>query len=537
VTSDSAPPEVVEPVCKTLEAAKVKVCLVDVGRAGARRKAIGRVIRSVVGEVAERRLLRGLLNEPPEVTFAFDPASAAALCAARDERKSFAPVIAVIPELNPRAAWGDTDADRYLTLDDSAAVALSDLGVDGKRVLAIGPIAGRRFAEMTKSSRTQLRKQFNLETRQVFLAEVDGFGYETSQQIALQLAIIGRSATTLFDAGDDSEAATALRRQVPTLDMRAKLFGRTEDAPALWRSANIVIARPTLRAVSRALLLGARFVSLCPEGDAQEQLAKAIEERGIASTAKSVLLLSSAVEQVLRATGNIKAYAGRNGARIVADIARVVGHQRVEVLSETRAADEARSEQEAEQARAAAFEADAVAAAEARVTSAPGGLEDLSGAHDGGGGAGSDGGGGVELSDVVSMRAELSTRIDRTKKRIWEARKAAENWDKKWQEADATDRDDLAQQARRAADAERARMHGALQDLARLEQEGKRLEQLAVEAASRGAARSRSQTRKSTARASAPADDLLEQMKSKTRRKSKSIDDELAALKRKMKGK
>ena len=56
---------------------------------------------------------------------AFDPASVVALSQQRDSLRSMAPVVAVVPELEPAEAWGQTDADRYVTIDDEAAVRLA----------------------------------------------------------------------------------------------------------------------------------------------------------------------------------------------------------------------------------------------------------------------------------------------------------------------------------------------------------------------------------------------------------------------------
>ncbi len=535
VTSDSAPAEIVEPVCRAIEQGGMELCLVDVGRAGRRRGTFDRVLRSVVGEIAERRLLRGLLTTPPEVTIAFDPASVVALSSARDDGQSLAPVVAVVPTLAPDAAWGGTDADRYLTVDDSTAVALSDMGIDGTRAIATGPIGSRRFADVTKLRRSELRDKFKLKTNTVVLCSVEGFDYETTQQLALQLALAGRSMTTLFDCGTDAQAATALRRQVPTLDMRAKLFGRTDDAASLWRCANIVVSRPTPRAVFHALLLGARFVALSPEGEAQLALAKALEERGIGTIANTPLLLSSALAAAAETTGNIKAYAGRNGARIIADVVRVVADDRAGVLDESRGDKQAKARRESEREAASAFAADAQAAADARVTAAPSGLEDLGGFF----GEEEDvpEPSGVDVSELARMRAEVKTKIDQAKKRVWDAREAADKWDKRMQKADAAGRDDLVVEARKAGDAQRARMHGALKDLASLELEDKRLEEAMVDAAAQGRRREQRRATAGSARPRASArpqssvDDMLRDMKKK---QGKSVDDELAALKRKM---
>jgi hypothetical protein len=411
VTSDATPVAAVEPVVLALEAADLCVRLVDVGRGAAARGPLDRVVRAVVGEAGERRLLRALGAQPPEVTLAFDPIGAAALAAARDAERSLAPVIAVVPELTPDQGWAAARADRYLTFDDAAAVALSDDGAAGERILAVGPIASRRFAAAASEARAGLRERFKLRTGGVVLVDVSGFGYESTQTIALQMALGGANMTTLFDAGADRDAATALRRQVPTLDMPAKLFGRTDDAPALWRAADVIVARPTVRAVARALLLGARFVALLPDGPQEERLAEAVVERGVGAIAKTALLLSSTLAEVLAGKGDIREWAGRDGAKNVADISVVVGEDRAGVLDEARAAK--RQGERAQVARAAAVRAETAARgeAEARLTAEAGGLEDLSGGSDFGG-AGTGPAAGAGSSAGASPRANPQPTVD-----------------------------------------------------------------------------------------------------------------------------
>jgi hypothetical protein len=543
VTSDAAPAETVEPVCRAIEAAGMELCLVDVGRVGGEGTgALSRAIRSVLGEIAERRLLRGLLTSPPEVTIGFDPVSVSALTAAREHRKSLAAVVAVVPELTPRRGWVRTDADRYLTIDDSAAVALSDLGLDGTRIIAVGPVGSRRFAEVASRDRAELRRQYRLKTDRVVIAEVAGMGYDGAQNLALQLALLGSDLTTLFDCGDDTEAATALRRHVPGLGMKAKLFGRTDEAPTLWRCADFVIARPSLRSVSHALLVGARFVALAPQGSAEQKLAEAVEQRGVGAIAPTALLAGAAVDAAGRARGNLKAYTGRNGARIIADVAQIVGADREAVLAEVRSAVADAARGKAEHKAAQRFTADARAAAEARMNRAAGDLEDLGGDEDNAvpAGPGPEVGGGVSLEHLTRMQAEVSSRIAASKQRIWDARAAADNWDKRRQQADAAGRNELAEQAARAADTERARMHVALKELADLEAEAKKLEQAAVEAAVRAGAARSTPAGHAPHSGGASVDELLRRMKRDQggaggAKASRSIDAELDALKKRMK--
>ncbi len=555
VTSIGAPAGGVTPVLAALEASSLRVRAIDVGRAGARIEgALDKMLQLLAGEVAERRLLSELKLHPPDVMIAFDPATTAALGVVRDEGTHAAPVIAIVAELHPDVTWGATDADRYLTIDDEAAVELSEHGVAGERIIPVGPIAEWAFVDAAGSDRDSIRKQYRIDSAHpVVVVDVDGFGYERSSQIALQLSLVAKRATYLFDAGGDAEAASALRRQVPTLDIRAKLFGRTRDACRFWRCADIVVARPTPRSVARAMVLGAQMVAFVPEGRDGEQLAKDIESRGLGLTAASTLLLSSALEPLFGRSPSSQGRAGKDGAANVADVAWVVAEQRQAVLDERRTAARASTRARVEAAASAAEAA-------AQYSAAAGGLEDLSG----------DSGPAPEPPDeteIAELRAEVRARLAQVTKTVKESREAADKWSKRHTLARRRGDDIAAREAERQADAERARMHASLAEMSQLQGELDRLGEASSSAragrsrtrtgsssgsssSSSGRARGATQPRggRASAGGSSSVDDLLEQMKRSSsasgstgggsRRRSSAepstVDDELAALKRKM---
>lgn len=540
VASDRAPVQVAAALVQALEGAGVELRMIDVGRIEVGRgRALRRVLRALIGEDGERKLLRSLANHPPEVTFALDPASAAALCMAREEGRALAAIVAVCAELAPGAEWAVSPpgldgvlADRYLAVDDEAAVALADHGVPGARVLPVGPLVTQSWADAAREARASLRDQFKIRTRQVVVIDVDGAGYEGAGQLALQMALVSGDLTVLFDAGRDRDAATALRRQVPTLEMRAKLFGETGDAPRLWRTADVIVGAPTERNVARALALGARFVALAPQGEAQERMAQSLVERGRGAIAKTPLLVSAALGEAFALPA---ASESRDGARVAAEIALVVGWDRVGVIAESGEA-RARAEREAATEQAAARAADrARATAEARATAAAGGLEDLSGFDDDDGGAAA-ASSGPDLGEVARRRAEVSVRLDQVKKQVLAARSEAERWDKRAASAREQGKRDLASQAERQADAERRKMHDALQQLAALEQEGKRLEREAADAAVREARpRQSPPPRRPRRPPRSSLEEELAAMKAKEQKTGTSLEAELAALKEKMK--
>lgn len=550
VTSVGSPVGGVTPVLAALEAAGVQVRAIDVGRAGSRPDgALDKVLQALAGEVAERRLLRELDEHPPDVTIAFDPATAAALSLVRDQGRHSAPVIAVVAELQPDAAWAAADADRYLIVDEEAAVELAEHGVEGDRIIPVGPLCEWAFVEAAQEPRDALRERYRIEGgAPVVVVSVEGFGYESTSQIALQLSLIAGNATYLFDAGNDVDAATALRRQVPTMDIRAKLFGRTADASRYWRCADVVVARPTPLAVARSMVLGSRMVAFLPEGREGNQIAKALEARGLGTTAGSILLLSSALEPLLARATRADDRQGVDGAANVADIAWIVGNERREVVAERRAAATASTRVRVEAAASAAEAA-------ARSAAAAGGLEDLSDTGSTGAAPPPD------PKEISALRTEVRMRLAQVGKTVDEARGAGDRWQQRGELARSRGDDTAAREADRQADAERARMHAALAEMAQLQAELERLEKAAASAPPppRTASASRAAGASSGSRASAPpprsnVDDLLDQMKrqqggQQARRPAapsgsrqstraddgqRTIDDELAALKRKM---
>jgi processive 1,2-diacylglycerol beta-glucosyltransferase len=261
VTSSGAPPHAVIPVLAAAEAQGLRVRAIDLGGVGGGGNSVtDRVRRALLGEGAERRLRKELEGNPPDVAVVFDPHSAQALTVAREEVQNPAPVVAVVAELEPAAAWAQTDADRLLAIDDVAAVTLAERGVEPDRVLVTGAFGELPFWQAGKKDRAAVRQRFNL-TGNVVLVEVAGMGAEATNQLSLQLSLLDAHdrTTFLFDAAGDAEAAAVLRRSVPTLGLRAKLFGATGDAAELWRAADCIVARPTPRTASRVLLLGAQI--------------------------------------------------------------------------------------------------------------------------------------------------------------------------------------------------------------------------------------------------------------------------------------
>jgi UDP-N-acetylglucosamine:LPS N-acetylglucosamine transferase len=504
----AAPAEIVRPIAAALLAGDVAVHRVDVGRGVVGVKAVDRLVQAVLGDAERRRLEKELETITPEVAVAFDPASAAALVALRDARRSTAPVVAVVPDLAPKKAWA-CDADRFVVVDDEAAVALSELGVDGARVIVVGPIVALQRAEAARESKAAVREKFKLPAdATVLVVEARGVDVEVLSQLVLQLALLEKKVFTLFDAGDDAAAAAHLRRQVPGLGLKGKLFGAIADAPLLWRAADVVLARPRTATIHATLAAGCGFAALAPQGPHEQAEANALRERGLGAAVPSGLVLAATLDPLLTALAGGKTDRGApDGAAAVASLVRDVAADREAVLEETfAAARERKAASHAEETRAAE--------AHARGQAPAGDLEDLGGGEDEDLPPPSRG---PDRATMDRLRSEVMAAQARARKELEDARADADRWDQRRVLAERKGDAALAADAAREADRKRARMHTALEELSRLDAEAKRLAGLSA--------------------SSAPGpsvDDVLGAMKQEASRKGNTIEDELAALKKKM---
>jgi hypothetical protein len=519
VTSAGASPSAVVPVLAALEAAGMRVRAIDVGGAGGGGSGVAdRVRRVILGEGAERRLRRELDTNPPDVAIAFDPHVAVALTVARDQAAQPAPVLGLVAELDPSAAWGQTDCDRFGAVDAEAAVTLADHGADGDRVLIVGPLGPRAFADAGADDRAAVRARFGFTDPRgtLVVVEVAGLGGEVTGQLSLQLSLApGADSTTfLFDAAGDPDAAAVLRRQVPTLGLRAKLFGATADAPLLWRAGDAIVARPRAETVARAMLVGGRMAALVDDGSpALARHAAALELRKRAVTARSPLLVSTALEAALKLPVPVPA---PDGADNVADIVWAIAGERRAIVEERRAAARAAT---AEKVRTATH----AAAAAARATAMPGDLEDL-----GGGGATTVADASIpDAAEIDGLRAEVKGRLAELERSMMAARRAAD-------EATATARaardrgdGDAASEAERKADGERAHMHTLLGEMAGIEAELRDLDRAAADAR-----KARPRAAAASAAASAASASRAAPDEAPPRAPSRSVDDLLADLKR-----
>jgi hypothetical protein len=286
--AEETPEELLLAAEAALLAVDVELTVVATQRSGV----LGRAIAALGGEVLARRLERELVGPPLcDVAVALDLTAATAL--ARERTRGMpVPVIAVCGELAPRPGWA-AHLDRLLALDDEAAVALADLGVDGARIAVLGAPVGRAWIDVAERPRAELRRELGLaETGTVVTIDCASLGGDRLSQLLIQLAMVEVQPRFMFDAGGQSDVANQLRRQVPGLGLTGKLINDLARVPAAWRAAEVILGRGPLASRLRALAVGAGIIMIdAPAGDLGE--GQALAERGAGLTVP--LLAASSV--------------------------------------------------------------------------------------------------------------------------------------------------------------------------------------------------------------------------------------------------
>ncbi|MGE0786885.1 MAG: hypothetical protein AB7S26_14530 [Sandaracinaceae bacterium] len=228
------------------------------------------------------------------------------------------------------AEWdGELDADLVLLPHDALRAEAQRLGVPARRCAVVGPIAPYGFAVPTEAERAALREERGLAAdrsvvvvRAAALAEID------LSPALVQLSLVDRKVSWLFDVGSDVELARALRRHVHGYDLDAFMFADGDEAPPAYRCADAVLARLDGPEARRALGVGASLVCVPPRS-VDLRVAHLLESDGVAAFADApatlAVTLESALGEAALARGKERSRAwdaGAGASRVIAEARR-----------------------------------------------------------------------------------------------------------------------------------------------------------------------------------------------------------------------
>ncbi len=433
--------------------------------------AVGRRLEvTVVAAMGWAAVEQRLGDRAPGVVVAMDPVAAAAVDSWRSKGRLRAPLVGLVSSLWLDPAWAQTAVDRLCVADEIVARSGLELGLPAECLVPCGvPVCGG-FSGPSSEERGALRRRFGLAAdTPLVLVVTDGLDPDQLTGALFQLSLVAERAQLLFDVDRDAEAADLLRRRASLYGVRARMFGKVEEAGQLWAAADVVVAQPHLYVEQRVVAQRLPLVAIFPEGEAQRQRARIHDQRGIGRHVQSLATLAAEIEAQLapRALEQARQRLAAISKRVaVQDAARLVAQVRAQadqILAESRAQSEARS-------RAGAGGGGASAAPPA-AADRQGPLEDIGLPAELQ--ARSEPGPRLSPEDLLEAEAEAG-------RQVLQHQEEAERWGHRADLARAKADAELQRTAQQMVDRHLAAMHRALADLARLAEQRAALEEREV---------------------------------------------------------
>lgn len=417
-----------------------------------------RLEAAVVSSMGWPAVEEAMDGRQPRVVVAMDAVTATAVDSWRARGLLRAPLVGVVSSLWLDPAWTRTAVDRLSVVDEVQAERALDLGLPAECLVPCGvPVCGG-FSSLQPDDKEPLRKTFDLPVgRPVVLVVTDGLDSDQLTGALLQLGMVAEKAALMFDVARDDEAADLLRRRASLYGIKARMFGKVEEAGQLWAAADLVVARPLVYVEQRVVPNRLPLICLHPKGEAEQEAARCFRDRGVGAVVKHPATLAAEVELMLQPdTLEAARQSLRQMSRVKAadDVARLVAQVRVnaeQILAETRTAAEPKAPREE---------------TPKQTPKKRGPLEVIgepSEDEEAGPGIGT-------LADLEAAEAEAG-------RQVLTHQEEAERWNRRGVLARETGDDELVAMARRMYDKAQQSMHHALAELAKLAERRRGLEE------------------------------------------------------------
>ncbi len=464
-------------IAGTLEAAphNLRLTQVDLPEAMAARSLVQQVA-SMIGTRLEAAVVssmgwppveEALAGRKPRVVVAMDPVAAAAVDAWRAKGHLRAPLVGVVSSLWLDPAWASTAVDRLSVVDETQAEAALDQGLPAECLVPCGvPVCGG-FSSIQPDDKEPLRKAFDLPVgRPVVLVVTDGLDSDQLTGALLQLGMVAENATLMFDVARDDEAADLLRRRAGLYGIKARMFGKVEEAGQLWAAADAVVARPLAYVEQRVIPNRLPLICLHPRGEAEQQAARCYRDQGVGAVVEHPATLAAEVEMLLQPDTLQQArqrMQQMSKVKAADDVARLVAQVRVnaeQILAETRTV----AERPAPGKRGEEAEAKQPAKKKGPLEIIGEPAEDE----------------GEEAGPAVGTLADLEAAEAEAGRQVLVHQEEAERWNSRMVLAREKGDDELVTMAKRMCGKHQQSMHHALAELARLAEQRKGLQEKAT---------------------------------------------------------
>jgi hypothetical protein len=256
---------------------------------------------SVMAQVADN-LLKSAAGQGLAAIVALDSLAARVVGRWRRRHDLVAPLVGVVGDAWIDRRWADSGVDRLVVLDEPEAAEALGIGFSSESVVPLGlPICGRFFLA-AKEHQLTLRQRFHLpEDQSVVLITIADLEAELSS-LVFQLGLLVDSTTVLIDVGSQTSAGTELRKYADAYHVHAQVFGKTDDVALLWAAADLIVGRPRLPVVQRALAIGRPMLMLLPRGSAEEARSDYIHRRGLGLSVDHMSTFAAHLDLALQST-------------------------------------------------------------------------------------------------------------------------------------------------------------------------------------------------------------------------------------------
>ncbi len=250
-------------------------------------------VRSLVGLLFAKRLLRRLSKESPDLVISTYPLVTSALGRLRKDGSLHAPVVAVVPDYGVHPLWVDPHVDMHLVVSQlSAALAERAGGTASAVRLPVAPA----FREAP--AREEARNMLGL-PREGFVILVVGGAWGIGNLEEAARCAAGANARTIVVTGSN----TALQKRLTaefSCEENVQILGWRDDLPILMAAADCMIQNAGGMTCLEAIERGLPILMFDPIRGHGEFNSRIMERAGVASWVRSADDLSALLGRASR---------------------------------------------------------------------------------------------------------------------------------------------------------------------------------------------------------------------------------------------
>lgn len=280
----------------------------------------------------------------PDLIIAVEVGACEMAAIARRLELTRAPILSVITDYESEPVWVKPEITAYTVADENVRAELVDWGAPPSQIAITGIPVDPAF-DAIDDPRTIRRRLFINEDRPLVLLMGGGMGPTRMHEVARRLAESNVAMQIVAVAGKDKRARRKLERVKATPPVSMRIYGWTNEVPALMQAASVLVTKPGGLTTAEAALCSLPMVFFDPIPGAEFINAKrmvdasaAVMTHGAKETADAVLLLLQ--DERLRQAMALQAGTMErpHARREIAELALALATRRKEILPQVQPA-------------------------------------------------------------------------------------------------------------------------------------------------------------------------------------------------------